>query len=95
MNAQPEESTLVAELRTLLADVVDVDEELMGYETHFINDLGVDSLMALEVMVTLERKYQVKLSEGDLQKMTCLREVHELLVDRLEAASSVAADPQA
>jgi acyl carrier protein len=35
--------------------------------------------MALEVLVTLENRYQVKLGEDELKQLTCLRSVHELL----------------
>jgi len=69
----------VDELRKLVADVLDRDEASIGYETHFLNELQVDSLMALEVLVTLERRYQVKLGEDELKQLTCLRSVHELL----------------
>ena len=69
----------VDELRKLVADVLDRDEGSIGYETHFLNDLEVDSLMALEVLVTLENRYQVKLGEDELKQLTCLRSVHELL----------------
>ena len=69
----------VDELRKLVADVLDRDEGSIGYETHFLNDLEVDSLMALEVLVTLENRYQVKLGEDELKQLTCLRSFHELL----------------
>lgn len=67
------------ELRMLVADVIDVDEESLGDESHFIEDLGVDSLMALEIMVALEKRYHVKFAEAELKQITCLRNIHELL----------------
>jgi acyl carrier protein len=69
----------VEELRKLVAEVLDRNEDTIGYDTHFLNDLGVDSLMALEVLVTLESRYGVKLGEDELKHLTCLRNVHELL----------------
>ncbi len=83
MDQQVMESDLLIELREIIVNVLDVDDELVGYETHFVNDLGVDSLMALEVMVTLERKYKIKMSEEDLKRISCLRDAHELLLSRL------------
>ena len=79
MSEQSVLSASVDELRKLVAEVLDRGEETIGYDTHFINDLGVDSLMALEVLVTLESRYHVKLSEDELKRLTCLRSVHELL----------------
>lgn len=71
------------ELRHTVADVLDVPVEELGDETHFAEDLGVDSLMALEVMVVLEHRYEVKLDESKLKEVTTLRRVHELLVEQL------------
>lgn len=70
----------LAELRSTIADVLDLDEDEITPDAHFVEDLGVDSLMALEVMVVLEKKYQVKISEDELKSITCLRNVHDLLV---------------
>src|SRR5687767_7547749 len=73
------DNEFVLELRRIIADVLDRDEQVIGYETHFIKDLGVDSLMALEVLVSLEGRYKVKLGEQELKQLTCLRNVYELL----------------
>ena len=47
------------ELRTVVADVLDVERDDVTDEANFVEELGVDSLMALEVMVVLEKKYGV------------------------------------
>jgi acyl carrier protein len=50
------------DLRQFVADVLDVDPENVTDDAHFVAELGVDSLKALEVLVALERKYQIKIS---------------------------------
>lgn len=85
MSEHAESGVVLAELHEVIADVIDVDQDAIEYDTHFINDLGVDSLLSLEVLVTLERKYGVKLSEQDLQQMYSLRQIHELLNSRIRA----------
>ncbi|AJZ85773.1 acyl carrier protein [Streptomyces antimycoticus] len=72
------------ELRTFVADVLDVDEEDVTDDADFVKTLGVDSLMALEVMVVLEKKYSVKLAEREMKDITTLRKVHDLLASKLE-----------
>ncbi|QTR06016.1 acyl carrier protein, partial [Saccharothrix algeriensis] len=52
----------------------------------FIEDLGVDSLMALEVMVVLEKKYGVKIAESELREVTNLKKAYDLLTEKLKAA---------
>ena len=39
------------DLRVTIADVLDVDVEDVTDEANFVNDLGIDSLMAMEVLV--------------------------------------------
>jgi acyl carrier protein len=75
-----EETKVPAELRALVADVMDVEADSFDDEAHFMEDLGVDSLMAMEIMVALEKRYRVKFNEPELRRITCLRNVHELLL---------------
>ncbi|HEY4022447.1 MAG TPA: phosphopantetheine-binding protein [Pseudonocardiaceae bacterium] len=85
-----DQSTAVLEkedLRVTVAEVLDVDEESVTDEALFIDDLGVDSLMALEVMVVLEKKYGVKLDESELREVTCLQKAHDLIEGKLQAAA--------
>jgi len=77
--SQTNQQGVPEELRQLVADVMDVEEESVTDEAHFIEDLGVDSLMALEIMVALEKRYRVKFTEPELRKITCMRNVYELL----------------
>ncbi|MDT0546743.1 MULTISPECIES: acyl carrier protein [Streptomyces] len=72
------------ELRAFVADVLDVEEEDVTDDADFVKELGVDSLMALEVMVVLEKKYSVKLKEQEMKEITCLRKVYDLLASKLE-----------
>ncbi|MBP8537956.1 acyl carrier protein [Streptomyces sp. MK37H] len=71
------------ELRTFVADVLDVDEEDVTEDADFVKTLGVDSLMALEVMVVLEKKYSVKLEEREMKDITTLQKVHDLLASKM------------
>lgn len=71
------------ELRALIADVLDVEEEAVTDEAHFIQDLGVDSLIALELAVTLERRYQIKVTEDEIVGVKRLPDVRALLQTKL------------
>jgi acyl carrier protein len=75
------------DLRITVAEVLDVDEASVTDDALFIDDLGVDSLMALEVMVVLEKKYGVKLSEDELREVSSLQKAHDLISGKLKAAA--------
>lgn len=67
------------ELRHMLANVLDVDVAEVTDTAEFVEDLGVDSLMALEVLVALEKQDQIKLDEAKLIEMRSLDSVYSLL----------------
>lgn len=79
MITQADEKTTLEELRQIVANVLDVEEQAVTDDARFVEDLGVDSLMALEVMVALEKKFRIKLAEKELTQITCLRNVYELV----------------
>ena len=74
------------ELRATVADILDLDVEEVADDALFVEDLDVDSLIALEVMVVLERKYGVKLAESELKDVTSLERAYDLLAEKLQAA---------
>ncbi|MDX2561383.1 acyl carrier protein [Streptomyces sp. NPDC087219] len=74
-------------LRVLIAEILDVDVAEVSDDAHFVNDLGVDSLMALEITVRLEQEFSVTLAEEELQKISTLATTHALLEETLRAAS--------
>lgn len=69
-------------LRNLLAEVLDIEAEEIKPDSHFMNDLEVDSLMALEVLVRLEKEYKVKIPEERLPSITSLQNVYDLLKEK-------------
>ncbi|MBB5940152.1 acyl carrier protein [Streptomyces zagrosensis] len=74
------------ELRELVADALDVEPESLTDDARFIEDLEVDSLVALEMSVILERRYEVKIDEKEIAEIRRLPDVHDLLVRKLAAA---------
>ena len=63
-NAATGRKRLTGRTPRVVATVIEVDESSLGDETHFIEDLGVGSLVALEVAVNLEQKYRVRIFRG-------------------------------
>lgn len=72
------------DLRRTIATVIEAEVDQVQDGTMFVDDLGVDSLMALEVVVVLEKRYRVKLHEEDLRQVTCLRNAYTLLRQKLD-----------
>lgn len=70
-------------LRELVAEIIDVDVEEVTDDARFVEDLEVDSLLALEITVRLEKHYGIKVSEDELSKVTTLRGTYDMLAAKV------------
>jgi acyl carrier protein len=71
------------ELRTFVADVLDLDPDMLTDDAHFVAELGLDSLKALEVTVALENKYSIRISEDEIRDMTNFADVREMVAAKV------------
>ncbi|WP_062209441.1 acyl carrier protein [Streptomyces sp. NBRC 109706] len=71
------------DLRAAIAGALDVQIGELTDTAKFVDDLGVDSLMALEVVVVLEKKYGIRFEEQQLRQITSLRSAYEVLQSKL------------
>lgn len=78
--------TLQDNIRAVIAEIIEVDAEKILADTRLREDLGADSMSALEIMSTLEEKYGVVLKPDHLPEMATLGRI-VLLVTNLRGAA--------
>lgn len=66
------------EVRDLIADIIEMDPNEIGPDAHLVEDLGMDSMMALEILASLEKKFKIRIPEDELPKITTLNKAIEL-----------------
>jgi acyl carrier protein len=76
------------ELRALVAGTLELPIEDITDEARFDEDLGVDSLISLEIATRLEKHYGIKISDSDLQDVGSFKKVRELMETKLSAKST-------
>jgi acyl carrier protein len=69
-------------LRSIVAEVAEVDE--VPDATPF-KDLGIDSMMAIEIVADVERAFKIKIPETELEQVTDLDSVVRLVQEKLAA----------
>jgi acyl carrier protein len=74
------DAELREKLREIVAEVAEVDEVPDG--TPF-KDLGIDSMMAIEIISDVERTYKIKVPEDELAQITDLDSVVALVASKL------------
>jgi acyl carrier protein len=75
-------ANLKEELRALIAEISEKDE--IPDDVSF-KDLGIDSMMGVEIVAAIERKYQVKIDDAELVEITTLNNSMSLVEKKLGA----------
>ena len=71
-------------IRQKLAEQMSVEEDTITEETDIFDDLGADSLDAVELIMALEDEYGITIEAEDAEQLKTVGDVAEL-VDRLLA----------
>lgn len=74
----PTAVTVEKEVRELIADIIEMDPQSIDPNAHLVEDLGMDSMMALEILASMEKKFKIRIPEEDLPKITTLNKAIEL-----------------
>ena len=80
-------TTLKEDLRALISEIAEVRD--IPDDTLF-EELGIDSMMGVEVVTAIERKYHIKIEDTELQQVTTLAKSYELVRAKLEAKGAAA-----
>jgi acyl carrier protein len=76
------------QLRALVAEIAEKDEIPDGAT---FKDLGIDSMMGVEIVAAVERQYQIKIEDDELARFQDLDGAYTLVVKKLEAKDAFAA----
>jgi acyl carrier protein len=76
------------QLRTLVAEIAEKDAIPDGAT---FKELGIDSMMGVEIVAAIERQYQIKIEDDELAGFKDLDGAYALVVKKLEAKSATAA----
>ena len=80
-----EEAKLREELRALIAEIAEKDE--IPDDTHF-KELGIDSMMGVEIVAAIERQYKIKFEDSELGEVTTLNKSLDLVKRKIEALAA-------
>lgn len=61
------------------------DKELT-METHFANDLGLDSLDHVEILMAIEQEFEIEIPDDDYDKLLTVRSIVEYVYGKIDLA---------
>jgi acyl carrier protein len=81
------EQELRDKIRAIMSKVIEVPPAMITDDAHLVNDLKADSLMALEILVALEKTYQIKIPEEKLKSLLTLGDAVALMRGLVQEAA--------
>ena len=74
----PKNPNLEAEIKELVSGVIAIPVEKLKSEADIFNELGVDSLKAIEIVAAFERKYRVVVPEKEIPNIRSIKQIADM-----------------
>lgn len=71
-------------LKKIVAEQLSVDEEEVVPEASFIEDLNADSLDLVELIMSMEEEFNIKISDEDAEKIQTVQDAMDYLQEHLD-----------
>jgi acyl carrier protein len=76
------------EVKRLIAEVTEREPEEITDTALFADELGVDSLMAMEVMVAVDKKYKINIPEDEFGKIKNVNDTVDVVLRHIESGAA-------
>ena len=72
-------------LKKIIAEVLNVDEEVITMETTFVDDLGADSLDVFQIIMGLEEEFDIEIPNEEAEKIVTVGDAVEQIKNALNS----------
>ena len=72
-------ATIQDKAKAFIATKLNLSESEVTPEKHLFNDLGADSLDVVELLMILEREFNVKFSENDTANVKTVGDLYDMI----------------
>jgi acyl carrier protein len=73
---------LYQQAKLLVCETLEIAESELDDTTLFIDDLGIDSILIIELKTRFEEKYGISIGKDDLKNLNSLSDIMSYLVNR-------------
>ena len=74
---------VVAKLKSIVSDRLDVEEDQITEDKSFVEDLGADSLDIVELIMGLEDEFRIEIPDEDAEKLTSVGEALKYTLEKI------------
>ena len=70
-------------IRVIIAEELGIEEDTIELDSHLADDLGADSLDAVELIMAIEEEFEVEIDDSDAQAIKTVQDIVDYLEDVL------------
>lgn len=74
---------MLARLKEIIIDRLDVEEDQIVPDASFVEDLGADSLDIVELIMGIEEEFDIEIPDEDAEKLTTVGEAMNYTLGKL------------
>ena len=74
---------IMGKVKKIIAEQLGVDEGEINNESHFIDDLGADSLDTVELVMALEEEFETEIPDEDAENITTVQHAIDYIESHL------------
>ena len=71
------------QVKKILCDQLDLEEEQVNEDSEVIDDLGADSLDIVDLVVTLEEEFDTEIPDEDIENLKTVGDIVKYIEDRV------------
>ena len=72
-------ATIEERVIDIVADQLGVEKDKISRSSHFVNDLGADSLDTVELIMAFEEEFGIEISDEDAEKIKRVKDAVEYI----------------
>ena len=69
-------------VKEVLVEAINVDEDMITMEANLKDDLGIDSLAAVELSLELETEFDVQIEDEELEKLVTVQDIIDIIKEK-------------
>ena len=73
------------EVREILAEQLDVDKDSIEMNSRLAEDLGADSLDAIDIVMTIEDQYAIEVPDENIENMKTVEDIVSFIESNTDA----------
>ncbi len=76
-------SEIAENIRQIVAEIIEVSPETVEFDSSLAELISIDSVVLLEILVQIERTYDVEIGEADARLITNLHGLVDLVAEKV------------